>query len=203
MTTDTTERNPETIEEAAVMARDLLDQAQQVMGAARSAGEDNWEIIDASPRRKLWALYSMIDGQRVEVPEFVGKIAIKKRVTLRGRTFYAWTDSQEKAPAYKPGKVMCFLHPDAEEAELMAELGIPSVCDANELRNPMAKRIHGMRLHKNSWDAYQEHLGLVREQDNRDQMAAQTEATLELARAAAVSAARPVATDRAGAQKQG
>ncbi len=189
MTTDVSERNVETIEEAAILSRDLLDQAHQVMGAARAQGEDNWEIVDASPRRRFWVLYSMVDGTRVEVPEFVGKEAIKKRVQLRGKTFYAWTDSEEKAPKYIKGKVLCFLHPDAPEREMLDELGIPPKCEANELRNLGAKRIHGQRLHKGDWDAYQEALGLQRDKEWRDGQKAQTEATLELARAAV--AAKP------------
>ncbi len=184
MTTDVGERNPETIEEAAILSRDLIDQATQVMGAARGATEDNWEIVDASPRRRLWVLYSMVDGTRVEVPEWIGKEAIKQRVRLRGKTFYAWTDSEEKAPKYVKGKVLCFLHPDAPERDMLDELGIPPKCEANELRNLGAKRIHGQRLHKGDWDAYQEALGIQRQEAAMEQQRQQTAATLQLAAAA-------------------
>lgn len=189
MTADVADR-PQTVAEAAETARDLQAQARELMGNNFRQGQETWEIIDASPKRELWVLYSMVDGTKVTVPEFVGRAAINKRVVLKGRSVPAWTADSSKAPQYRAGKVKCFKHPEAPEAGVIAELGIMSDCTADELRSPQAKRVHGMRLHKNDWEAYQEHLGLTRDEEYRDQQRKQTAATLELAKAAAGSAKR-------------
>lgn len=184
MTTEVTER-PQTVAEAAEVARDLQAQARELMGNNSRQGPDTWEIQDTSPPRDFWVLYSMVDGTKVTVPEFVGKSALNKTITVNGRKIAAWTGDARKAPQPRLGHVKCFKHPDAPEAEAVAEMGIIADCAAAELRSPQAKRVHGQRLHKSDWEAYQEHLGLTREQEYRDGMKAQTEATLELAKAAA------------------
>lgn len=182
----------ETTEERAEVARDLRAAARQALGVEEENQE--WEIRDVSPLRKLYILYSMVDGMRYEVPKFVFEAMITRQVRTRKGWIFAFTAFKDRAPAYKTGKVLCFLHEESPDRPILDELGIQASCDANELRNLQSKRIHAQHRHKDSWAAYQEHLGLEREAATRNQAQKQLDATLELAKAAAQATTRPPVT---------
>lgn len=182
MTTSTPESElAETEEERAEIARDLRLAARQALGESDERKE--WSIEDVSPRRRLYILYNMTDGERIAVPRFVFDTAIQRLIP--GTRKFQFTAKKELAPKVAKGKVKCFMHPDAPEHELLLELGIHQTCTANELRNAHSRRIHGQHRHKNEWAAYQEAILERREDDYRDIQQKQLDATLALAKAAA------------------
>lgn len=170
---------PETYPERAELARDLKAEARQMLG--RSSENQEWELVDRSPLRTIHVLYSMADGSRVDVPEYMVEDALNRRLSTGGPAF---TSRRDRAPAYLQGKTLCFKHPDAAEATILRDLGILSDCNASELRNDNSKRIHAENRHKQSWRALQDHLTRQREEEQREQQRLQVEATLRLAEAA-------------------
>ncbi len=171
----------ETVEERFEAARDLRNEARHLLG--RDEERKEWEVTDVSPNRKLYVLYNTIDGHRIEVPKFVFENAIEQQYRVKGQWKYVWTSSKSKAPAYKPGTVVCFLHPDSPDREILNEIGVMGLCEADELRTLQAKRIHAQNRHPQSWAAYQEYITQKRDNDWRQQQSDATNAMLELARA--------------------
>jgi len=170
----------ETVEERAEIARDLQLAARQALGVENERRE--WEITDASPRRKLYVLYSTTTGERIEVPKFIFDTAIKRMVP--GTNRFAFTAFKERAPEYRPGTVKCFLHPDSPERPILEEIGIFTECNADELRNNQSKRRHAINRHKTEWAALQEHIAEQEMKAHRESQEKQLEATLKLAEAA-------------------
>lgn len=178
MTTDI--REAESIEERAETARDLQLAARQALGADEERRE--WTIDDVSPTRRLYAIYNMVTGERIMVPKFVFDTAINRLIP--GTNNFAFTTRKDKAPQYVQGKVKCFKHPEAPEAEVLAQLGIPSDCMADGLRNGQSRRIHAQNRHKFSWEAYQEHIKEQEAETAGQRQQQQTDAILALARSA-------------------
>lgn len=177
---------PETVEERTEVARDLRLAAQQALGVENERRE--WEITDASPRRKLYVLYNMKDGERIEVPKFVFSNAIDRRIP--GTNEFAFTAFKDKAPQLTRMRVKCFLHPESPEREVLNEIGVFTECLADELRNNHARRRHAMGLHRGEWAAYNEYIGEQRDNLQHEQQRQQVEATLRLAEAASGTKAK-------------
>lgn len=177
MTTDVIE----SVEERAETARDLRLAAQQALGAGDERRE--WTIEDVSPTRRLYALYNMVDGEKVMVPKFIFDTAINRLIP--GTRKFAFTAKKDLAPQPIVSTVKCFKHPDAPEAEILRTLGIVSDCNANGLRNNQSRRIHAQNRHKNSWAAYQEYVTEQERDRQHDIQQKQLDATLALATAAA------------------
>lgn len=160
----------------------IRDLKRQIEGLGN---EDEEEVVfrDVSKRHRE-TLYRVIDGEPVPLPRNLAR-AVIHRFGPNGQPL--WTTNPENAAKWVPGTVKCFLHPDSPEAQsgLLAELGLAPVCTQGGLRNAQAKKEHAEHTHKREWASLQDYLGEQREQNWRDQQTAQTEATLELARAAA------------------
>jgi hypothetical protein len=176
----TTEQIPETYAERAEVARDLQNEARQMLG--RTSQRQDWDIIDASPKRQIAVLYSMLNGERVEVFDFQVEDALGRKLSNGSPMFTAHKD---RAPTYRPGKVKCFLHPESEDAEVLREIGIFGTCTANELQTLHSKRIHAQHKHPQAWAAYQEYINQQRDQEYREQGRQQIAATLAIAEATA------------------
>jgi hypothetical protein len=176
----TTMEMAESVEERAEVARDLRLAAQQALGAGEERKE--WTIDDVSPSRRLYVLYNMVDGERVAVPKFVFDTAINRRIP--GTKKFAFTTRKDQAPTPIVNAVKCFKHPDAPEAEVLRSLGIVSDCNADGLRNAQSRRVHAQNRHKNSWEAYQEHLKIAELERQQKMQQQQLDATLALAKAA-------------------
>lgn len=179
MTTDI--REAESVEERAEIARDLQLAARQALGATDEQRE--WTIEDVSPRRRLYALYNMVTGEKVMVPRFVFDVAINRLIP--GTQKFAFTARADLAPPFVQGKIKCFKHPEAPEAEILAELGIPSDCNADGLRNGQSRRVHAQNRHKLSWEAFQEYMTEQEEAKRNEMQQKQLDATLALAKSAA------------------
>lgn len=174
MTTETIDQatGAQTVEERAEVARNLRDAARQALGVENERKE--WEITDASPRRKLYVLYSMIDGSEIRVPKFIFDSAISRRIP--GSNKYLFTAFREQAPQHRVGEVKCFLHPESPEREVLAEIGIYGECPKANLTNLQSKRVHAQHRHKTEWEAYQEFISVQREEETREWQRQQAEA---------------------------
>lgn len=160
----------------------IRDLRKQIEGLSR---EDESEVVfkDMSKIETIM-LYRMIDGEPVRMSRELATTAIKKM----GPRGPHWTTKASEAPPFVEGKIPCFLHADAPERDVLAELGLPPVCDQGKLRNAQAKRVHAIHCHKDEWAAYQEYLSdeAIRKDNERRDL--QIDATLALAgRAAGVS----------------
>ena len=181
-----TEKAPETQAERVETIRDIERQV------ARLAGEDApQEIIfkDISPGRRKTSLWRVRDGREIQVPAYMLRSVLAKRGPDGA---YIFTGTQASAAEWKPGTVLCFLHADSPEQEILREIGLSAnTCPAGQLRNNHSKRMHAMHRHKQEWAAYSEYLEGEREQENIDRQERQLEATLAIARGA-VTPAKPV-----------
>lgn len=165
--------------ERAEQARDLR---QQIAGLESS---DQREIIfkDTSPSRRRVTFYSTIDGEKINIPEYMMESVMRKR---RDDGEFMFTSDPAKAPTRKPGTIKCFLHPDSPDREILNEIGLAaSHCPANTLGNLYSKRIHALHRHRQEWAMYQEHLETGRRELAEHQQREQTAAMLALAGRAA------------------
>ena len=172
------------------MVQEVMQRAERVRDLkgqiAELTAEEQGDIlfIDVSPQRKRVALYSMLNGEPIRVPIYMAQVLLQHKLP-DGR--FAFTSDQGKAPHYKKGTTKCFLHPEAMERSIIDELGLGGVaCNSAGLANPHSKRIHAQHRHKQEWAAYQENLNGRKEEENRQRMDKQLEATLAIA-AGAVS----------------
>lgn len=165
-------------------ARDLRTQLQGL--AQEDMGNQVMQFTEWSPGRKMQKLWSMQDGQEINIPSYMVMGAITKRLT-DGR--YAFTANQTEAPVFREGNVRCFLAADSPEREagLLSEAGLDhlSPCPAKGLRSDYSKEQHAKNRHKQSWETLQTFINRKETREWRQQAQAQTAATLELARAAA------------------
>lgn len=166
--------------EAQQHQRDLRAQIADLNQSDAPSGE--MQFIEWSPGRKIQRLWSMIDGQEINIPQYMVMGAITKRLP-DGR--FAFTARQEEAPVFKPGNVRCFLADDSPEREsgLLAEAGLDHLpaCSMKELRSTYSKRVHAQNRHKQSWETLQEHRAEQEREHARAEQTKQTEAMLQLA----------------------
>lgn len=169
------------VSDAAVRAEQLRDLRSTI---SEIASEDSreWVFKETSPARRKVTLYSLINGEEIQV----GRGQLESVLARRGPTStgYLWTANKELAPEYHEGSVKCFLHPLAPERAILNKIGISTICDAAHHPNRHAMEIVAQHKHRNQWDAYQAYLAEEAEQKAEDRAERQLEATLELARAA-------------------
>ncbi len=172
--------------ERAQQIRDLKNQIGSL------SGPDVADIVfqESSPPKQMQWVYSMLDGQPIEVP-------VKRLETVLSQTLpdggYMFTAREEDAPTYRLGEVKCFLHPDSPERETLDTIGLAgAVCHSEHLASAYSRRKHAENRHKGSWATYQEWLQEQKEAVVSDRQERQLEATLALA-GKAVEAPEPEA----------
>ena len=176
---------PNTFAEQQQHARDLRNQLTNL------DREDNAEMqfIEWSPGRKLQKLWSMQDGQEIEIPSYMVAGAISKRLA-NGK--YAFTAIQSEAPVFKDGDIACFLAENSPEREsgLMEAAGLDHlpVCPAQHLRSLYSKRVHADHRHHQSWEILSEFIATQERDTARDDMKSQVEAMQKLAESASKKA---------------
>lgn len=153
--------------------------------AARLAGEDApREIIFQvnAPGRVPVSLWRISDGREIRIPNYMLRQVLSK-VNPDGTDIF--TGVQSDAAEYKPGTVLCFMHIDSPERDVLNDIGLgASPCPKSNLRNNHSKRMHAIHKHKQEWTAYQDHLEERKEEAAIDRQERQLDATLELARGA-------------------
>lgn len=175
------------VNDAAVRAENLRDLKATISELAK---EDDREVIfkETSPMRRKVTLYSLANGEEIQV----ARAQLEAMLSKRGPQGYLWTADKSKAPVYREGDVLCFLHPDAPEREVLNKIGISTVCMSAHHPNRHAMEIIAQHKHRNQWDAYQAYLAEEQAREDRDMQRQQLEATLALARAAAGNVVTPV-----------
>lgn len=143
---------------------------------------DQQEIIfrDTSPRVPMATVWRLKDGYQVRIPAHLLEHTLKKRDRDGS---YLFTAYKEKAPTYKPGEIKCFLHPEADERELLDEIGLAGVtCPAGNLRSMYSKRMHAQNRHGGQWALYREAVDAQATAEIREEQRQTTAAMIELAR---------------------
>ena len=163
--------------------RDLRSQVAEL--SSNLEGEVVFQHIRT--RRNPVTIYAMLDGEPIEIPEYMVGAALSK-VLPDGR--YMFTDNAAEVPEYKRGTVKCFLHAESAERAtgILDEIGLAGkVCPAGGLASAHAKRMHGQHRHHQEWEAYTEYLSEQKDAEQREQQRKQLDATLALARGASES----------------
>lgn len=190
-----------TSDPTAQRAEEMRDLKRQIDGLS-AADDAEFIFRDTSPQRRKATVYSMQNGEPIQIPAYMLEHVLTKQLD-DGRD--AFTAFPEKAPAFKLGTVKCFLHRDSPDRLILEEIGLGGAsCPAEHLASVYSKRIHGQHRHRQEWAAYQEHLSGQAEQENRDRQDAQLEATLAIARAAGGQAkAEMIACETCGKEVKG
>lgn len=144
--------------------------------------EDRREIIfkETSPRRRKTTIYAMSTGEPLLVPEYQAQSAINRVDPETGR--FMFTAYKDKAPEYKLGNVLCFLHKDSPDQPVLQQIGLGQMhCRKATISNLYSKRQHAKNRHPREWEAYQDHLAQEKERTAEERQQAQLDATLVLA----------------------
>lgn len=157
--------------------------------------EVQFMVIDTG--RLPITIYAVEDGRPVTIPEYQLGGVLDKRLE-DGR--FMFVADKDKAPEYKMGEIVCFLHVDAPDRAVIEELGLGAIrCRKHTLPTSYAATIHGQHRHRQEWAAYQQHLAGAKEAKVDAERRQQLEATLSIARAAqgspAVEAKAPQAIE--------
>lgn len=177
---------PNPTAERVQQVRDLKNQIDELRG-----DPDEQEIIfrETSPRRRKVTIYSMVDGEPVEITASLLERTLEKRLP-NGQ--FMFTARKEEAPEYKLGNIPCFLHPDSPERPILREIGLgAAICYKKTLANGHSKRIHSRHRHSQEWSAFQDYLNERKEREQEERQSKQLEATLEIARGAGKSKPAP------------
>lgn len=177
MVQEVAERGPNRVAEQAEDIRDLKGQIAQLSEDPEDEAEMTFK--ETSPRRRKVLIYSMLDGEEIQIPRSLLTQTMEKKLPDGRPMFTAYKD---RAPKFKMGQVKCFLHRDSEERQILTEIGITKLCPAGNLASLHSKRIHAQHRHRQEWEPYQEWLAAQSEQENRDRQDRQLEATLAIAR---------------------
>ena len=180
-------------ERRAERAEDARDLRRQITGLERG---DEQEIVfrENSPQRRKLTLYSMTDGEPIEIPAYMLNNVLAK-VQENGEPRF--TARKDRAPQYQQGKVKCFLHTESPERFLLDEIGLGNItCPAGKLANQHSRRMHALHRHKEEWAALQEYVAEQKEKDALERQEKQLDATLSLARQAAAPVAVAEVTPR-------
>lgn len=179
------------MQDVAERAQAKRDLKAQLGGLDR---QDEQEIVfkETSPARRMYTIYSMVDGSPISIPYSLLERTLDK--TLENGSFM-FTAKQSEAPEFKLGQVKCFLHPESPDRAILQDIGLGStICNAGHLSNSHSKRIHAQHRHSQEWAAYQEYLTEQRENATIDRQERQLEATLALAGKASASEPQLVVT---------
>jgi hypothetical protein len=170
----------ETTIEKAEEARDLRNQ----LGALER--EDQQQIIfkETSPARQKTVIYSMRDGEPVTVPLYQAQKALQKWDRELGS--YAFTADKAKAPEYKLGTIVCFLHNDSPDQPVLQQIGLGGKhCRKATIPDDYNKELHAKHRHPREWASYRAHLEKVEKEEDKRRQQQQLDATLALAGQAA------------------
>lgn len=173
--------NPAEVE---TQIRDLTDNIQEL----RQWAADNQEVTvqDTSKRAPKVTIYSMATGEPLSIPVYMLQQVLRDRDAKGNKMF---TGRAHEAPEYKLGTIKCFLHPESEERQYLAELGLSMVeCPKATLTTNYSKRIHEQHRHPQQRAALDEHLDKIREDEwrkeqrqEREERRQTTEAMVKLA----------------------
>lgn len=142
-----------------------------------------------SEGREPVTIYSTEDGRPVTIPMYMLPQVMDRR---REDGEYRFVSEKARAPEYKMGEIVCFLHVDAPERATIEEIGLGAIkCRKHTLPSQHAWRMHGKNRHKQEWAAYQEHLKGEKEAKQEQRQDKQLEATLTIARGGQVAVATP------------
>lgn len=166
------------------MVQNVAEREQRIIDLKKQLteleGQDQAEVVFQSvrsPGREPITLWNLQTGERIVVPRYVARAALKT-----GR----FSTREEDAPPYKIGNVKCFLAADSPERPVLQEIGLgDKFCPADKLQNLYARRMHGMKKHRQEWAALQEHVEAQKQATQEARANAQLEATLALAGKAA------------------
>lgn len=137
-------------------------------------------MIDISDNTETTTLWSMVDGMRITIPDFMVAATLRKRLPGSGQR--AFTSDRNRAPKWKEGSVKCWLHRDHEKRSEWDEAGVAGIyCPAEHLASPYSARIHMQHRHKNEWAAIEEYQKELERKAERESQRQQLEATLALA----------------------
>ena len=193
-----TERERELAAQVERGERKITDLRSRIDGLEMSdlGGEVVFQHIRT--RRNLVTIYSMVDGEPIQIPEYMVEAAMSKTLPDGGPMF---TNDAADAPEYKLGQTKCFLHPDSPDRPILERAGLAGkTCVAGNLAGGYAKRIHALHRHKQEWEAYQDYVGGQEAAQAVGRAEQQIEATLALARRADGSATAEVVAPRRSAQ---
>lgn len=167
----------------AVRAEETRDLRKQLGGLNR---EDEGGIIfaDLSKRAPAVPLYSKTTGRRVLVPEHLVTLCLQKVDPDSGD--YLFASRPENAPQYVPGRVLCFLHREADERPVLDEIGLRNVyCKKATMESEYGARLHAESRHPTAFAVYREALAKRERKEWEAREERRTDAMLEIARGAA------------------
>lgn len=177
-------------------AEQVRDLKQQVEGLATEA-LPGVVFIEIDEGREPVTIYSTEDGRPVTIPAYMVPPVLDRR---REDGEFRFVAEKARAPEYKMGTLLCFMHPDAPERATLDAAGLTGkTCRKHTLPNDYAKTIHGEHRHKQEWAAYMRYVAGQKEAVREARQDKQLEATLTIARAAqgsqAVEAKAPQAVE--------
>ena len=176
-------------------AEQVRDLKQQVEGLATEA-LPGVVFIEIDEGRELVTIYSTEDGRPVTIPAYMVPPVLDRR---REDGQYRFVADKDKAPEYKLGTILCFMHPDAPERATLDAAGLGGkFCRKHTLPSDYAATIHGEHRHRQEWAAYQRYVAGQKEAKREQRLDEQLEATLSIARAQgsqAVEAQAPQAVE--------
>lgn len=205
MVSESTEVSPEANPLADRMAGTPAERMQRVRDLKGAINElsvdpdDQKEIIirETSPRIRKTTVYSMTDGEPIQVPLKLLELVMYKRDPKTGQ--YAFTATESEAPKFKLGEIKCFLHPEANDRVLLDEIGLANIhCMSAHLGSLYSKRMHALHRHSQEWAMYQEFVEGRKEQEREARQERQLEATLAIANAAGQQVKAPAKTKTEG-----
>ncbi|MDZ4250918.1 MAG: hypothetical protein U0990_12655 [Candidatus Nanopelagicales bacterium] len=174
------------VAEKAQEVRDLRSQIEGMQGR-----DDEREIIfqDRSARRRMVTLYSMMDGEPVQIRQNIMEQVLNKPMRNPDGSLvpgkFMFTAHQSSAPEYIKGTTKCVLHPQSEERETLRAIGLGGAqCPSDSLGNDYAKEIHAEHRHKQEWRMYMREIAKRESKKYEERAQAQLDATLAIAAAA-------------------
>lgn len=183
-------------DQIAKRAEQVRDLREQVEGLATES-LPGVVFIEIDEGREPVTLYSTEDGRPISIPAYMIGPVLDRR---REDGAFRFVSDKDKAPEYKMGEILCFMHKDAPERATLDAAGLTGkTCRKHTLPSDYAKTIHGEHRHKQEWAAYSRYVAGQKEAKREQRLDEQLEATLTIARAAkapqAVEAKAPQAVD--------
>ncbi len=168
-------------EQIAKNAERQRDLRQQVQGLATET-LDGVVFIEIDEGRELVSLYSTEDGREIQIPAYMVPPVLDRR---REDGEFRFVAEKARAPEYKMGTILCFMHPDAPERATLDAAGLGGkFCRKHTFPSDYSKVIHGEHRHKQEWAAYSRYVAGQKEAMREQRSDEQLEATLSIARAA-------------------
>ncbi len=170
-----------TTDEIAKRAEQVRDLKQQVEGLATEA-LPGVVFIEIDEGREPVTLYSTEDGRPISIPAYMIGPVLDRR---REDGAFRFVSDKDKAPEYKMGTLLCFMHKDSPERATLDAAGLSGkLCRKHTLPSDYAKTIHAEHRHRQEWAAYSRYVAGQKEAKREQRSDEQLEATLTIARAA-------------------